>query len=165
MANSAGIFRRAVQSHQVRGFAIRKIRAEFAIFDDVRALRGNAFVVVSKGAEPLAVVEPRVGDNIHNARSVLQVVQLVEGQKTRAGEIRFLTKNAVQLDGMADRFMNLQAELAAAEDEGADLFRALRRGMKRGGLFRDARRVSHQIERFNEFVTFERMLAAKTIGI
>jgi len=61
--------------------------------------------------------------------------------------------------------MNLQAELAAAEEEGADLFRALRRRMKRGGLFRDARRVSHQIERFNEFVTLERMLAAKTIGI
>src|SRR2546430_9144188 len=58
-----------------------------------------------------------------------------------------------------------QAELAAAEEEGADLFRALRRGMKRGGLFCDARRVSHQIERFNEFVTLERMLAAKTIGI
>src|ERR1700674_340709 len=66
---------------------------------------------------------------------------------------------------MADGFMNLQTELAAAENEGADLFRALRRGMKRGGFFRDDRRVSHQIERFNEFVTLQRMLAAKTIGI
>jgi len=94
----------------------------------------------------------------------LQLVQLVERQKTGAGEIRFLTKNSVELDGMADGFVDLQAELAAAEDEGADLFRALRRGMKRGGFFGNDRRVSQQIERFNEFVTLQRMLAAKTAG-
>jgi len=66
---------------------------------------------------------------------------------------------------MADRFRGSAAELAAAEDEGADLFRALRGGMKRGSFFRDDRSVSHQIERFNEFVTLQRMLAAKTAGI
>ena len=93
------------------------------------------------------------------------MVQLIERQKTRAREIRFLTKNAVQLDGVADRFVNLQPELAAAKDERADFFRALRGGVKRDGFFGDNRRVSHQIKRFNEFVTLQRMLAAKTIGI
>src|SRR5258708_6527338 len=156
---------RAVQANEVRRFAIRKIAAELPIFNDVRALRGNTFVVVHKGAESLTVVEPGVRDDVHDARSVFQLVQLVERQKTCAGEIRFLTKNTVQLDGMADRFVDLQPELAAAEDEGADLFRALRSGMKRDDLFRDDRRVFHQIERFNEFVTLQRMLAAKTAGI
>src|SRR5712664_1715707 len=153
---------RAVQANEVRRFAIRKIAAELSIFNDLRALRGNTFVVVSKSAESLTVIEPRVRDNVHNARSVFQLVQLVERQKTRAGEIRFLAKNSIQLDGMADRFVDLQAELAAAEDEGADLFGALRRGMKRNGFFRDDRRVFYQIERFNQFVTLQRMLAAKT---
>ncbi len=108
-------------------FAIRKIAAEFSFLDDVGALRGNAFVVVSKGAKALTVIEPRVRDDVHNAGSVFQLVQLIESQKTCAGEIRFLAKNAIQLDGMADRLMNLQPELAGAEDECADLFRALRR--------------------------------------
>ena len=143
----------------MRGFAIGKIAAECAIFDNVRALRGNAFVVVGKGAQSLSVIEPRVRDHVHNARSIFQLVQLIERQKTRAREIRF------QFDRMADRFMNLQSELAAAEDECADLFRALRYRMEHGGFFGDEWRVSHQIERFNEFVTLQRMLAAKTIRI
>ncbi len=103
---------RAIQTDQVRGFAIRKIAAKFAVFDDVRALRGNAFVIVCKRAKALAVVEPRVGDDVHDARGVFEVVQLVERKKTCAGEIRFLAKDAIEFDGMADRFMNLQAELA-----------------------------------------------------
>src|SRR5256885_13410396 len=82
----------------------------------------------------------------HNARSIFQMVQLIERQKTRAREIRFLAEDAVQFDRMADGFMNLQSELAAAEDECADLFRALRYRMERGGFFGDEWRVPHQIE-------------------
>ncbi len=126
----------------MRGFTIRKIPAEFPALNDIGALRGNAFVVVGKGAEPLPVIEARIRNDVHNARSVFQLVQLVEGQKTCAGEIRFLAEDAIQLDGMADRFVNLQSELAAAEDDCADLFRALRRGMERGGFFGNDRRVS-----------------------
>ena len=58
---------RAVQANEVRCFAIRKIAAEFAVFNDVGTLCGNAFVVVSKSAESLSMIEPRVGDDIHNA--------------------------------------------------------------------------------------------------
>src|SRR5437899_3344425 len=66
---------------------------------------------------------------------------------------------------MADGFVNLQAELAGTEDEGAYFFGALRCTVKSGGFFCDERRIFQQVERFNEFVTLEGMLAAKTIGI
>src|SRR5260370_2533862 len=66
---------------------------------------------------------------------------------------------------MANRFVNLQAELAGTEDESANFLRALRSGMKGGGFFGDDGSVSHQIERLDEFVTLESVLAAKTIGI
>src|SRR5260370_40157972 len=135
------------------------------MFNDIGAMCGNALVVVGKGAKALPVVEPGIGDDVHDARSVFQLVQLIESQKTCASEIRFLAEDAVQLDGVTDRFVNLQAELAAAEDEGANLFRALRRGMKRGGFFGDDGRVSEQIEGFDKLVTLQGMLAAKTIGI
>src|SRR5256885_959363 len=66
---------------------------------------------------------------------------------------------------MANRFVDLQAELATAEDEGADFFRALRGGVQRRGFFGNNGSVPHQIERINQFVALKSMLAAKTIGI
>ena len=149
----------------MRGFTIRKIPAELSFFDDIRALRRNTFIIVSKGAESRPVVEPGVGDDIHNVGGVFQAVQLVERQKTGAGEIRFLAEHAVEFNGMPDRFVNLQSQLAAAKDERPEFLRALGRGMKRGSLFRGDRRVSHQIERFNEFIALQCMLPAKTVGI
>src|SRR5207253_2165314 len=46
-----------------------------------------------------------------------------------------------------------------------DFFRALRGRMERGGFFGDDGSISHQIERIDEFVALESMLAAKTSGI
>ena len=156
---------RAVQADQVRGFTIRKIAAEFAGFDDVGALRGNTLVVVSKSAQALAVIKPRVSDDVHDARSVLKFVQLIESQKTRARKIGFLPEDTVQFDGMSNRFVDLESQLAGAQDERADFFRALRGRMECGGFFGDDGSISHQIERIDEFVALESMLAAKTIRI
>ena len=47
---------------------------------------------------------------------------------------------------MADRFMDLQAELAAIEQERAGFFRAVRSGMESDGFFGDARSVLEEIE-------------------
>src|SRR5207248_4429 len=141
------------------------IAAEFSRFDDVGALRGNPFVVVSKSAQALAVIKPRVSDDVHDGRGVLKFVQLIESQKARAGEIGFLAEDTVQLDGVANRFVNLQAELAGTQDKRADFFRALRGRMERGGFFGDDGSISHQIERIDEFISLESMLAAKTIRI
>ena len=41
------------------GFAIGEIAAELAVFDDVGALRGDAFVVVGEAAEAGAMIEAR----------------------------------------------------------------------------------------------------------
>src|SRR5437899_1890217 len=66
---------------------------------------------------------------------------------------------------MADGFVDLQAKLGAAEDEGANFFGALRGSVESYGFFGDERSVFQQVERFDEFVALESMLAAKTIGI
>ena len=64
-------------------------------------------------------------------------MQLVERQKTGAGKIRFLAQDAIEFDGMADGFVNLQAQLAAAQNQRARFFRALRRGVQRDRFFGD----------------------------
>jgi hypothetical protein len=91
----------------------------------------------------MSVIEPGVGYHVYDARGVFQLIQLIESQKTCAGEIGFLAENAVKFDGVANRFVNLQAELAGTEYEGANFLRALRCGMKRGGFFGDKESVSH----------------------
>ena len=130
---------------KMRGLAIRKVAAEFAVLDDVGALRGHAFVVVGEAAEAGAVLEPRVGDDVDDVRAVAKIVQLIEGEKTRAGEIRFLAENAIEFDRMADGFVNLQAELAAAENQCAGRFGAMRGGVERDGFFGDPRRILDEL--------------------
>ncbi len=144
---------------------LRKIAAELAVFDDVGALRGDAFVVVGKSAKAGAVFEAGVGDNVDDIGAVAELVELIERQKTCAGEIGFLAENAIEFDRMADGFVNLQAELASAKDERSGFLGALRGGMKRDGFFGNARRVLQKFERLDKFVAFERMLAAETVRV
>ena len=58
---------------------------------------------------------------------------------------------------MADRFVNLQAELRAVENNRFGAFGTLRGGVQRDGFFRDALRVADQIERFDQFVALQSM--------
>ena len=90
-------------------------------------LRGNAFVVVAERAEARAVLEPRVGHDVDDVRSVAQLAQFFEREKTHAREIRFHAQHAVELDGMADGFVNLQAELRAFENEWCARLRGIAR--------------------------------------
>ena len=55
----------------------------------------------------------RIGDHVDDFRAVLQLAQLFHCEETHAGEIRFHAEDAIELDGMADGFVNLQAELRA----------------------------------------------------
>ena len=119
-------------------FAIAQVAGEKAVRDDGRALRGNAFVVVGERAEAGAVREPGVGDHVDDVGAVLQLSQLIHGEKTHAREIRFHAEDAVELDGMADGFVNLQPELRAAQNNRALAFGALRGGVQRDGLLGDA---------------------------
>ena len=76
-----------------------------------------------------------------------------------------MPEHAVELDGMADGFVNLQAELRAIENDRALAFGALRGRMQRDGFFADARRVADQIERFDQFVAAQHVLPAEAIRI
>ncbi len=53
----------------------------------------------------------RVGHDIDDLAAVLQLAQLIEREKRRAGKVRFHAQHAIQFDGMADRFVDLQAKL------------------------------------------------------
>ena len=146
-------------------FAVAQIAGEEAVGDDRRALRGNAFVVVGERAEAGAVLEARVGNHVDDVRAVFQLAQFFDGEKTHAREICFHAENAIELDGMADGFVNLQAELRAIENDGALPFGALRGGMQRDAFFGDARRVADEIERFDQLVALQHVLPAETIGV
>jgi hypothetical protein len=82
------------------------------------------------------VIKPRIRHHIDDAGSVFQAIQLIERQKTGARKVGFLAEYAIKLDGMPDGFVNLQAELAAAENQRSDFLRALRGGVQRGGRSR-----------------------------
>ena len=73
--------------------------------------------------------------------AVAQRAQFVERQKRRARKIRLHAQHAIEFDGMSDRFMNLQPELRAVENDVEAPFRTLLGLMQRNGLFRDAARV------------------------
>src|SRR5262249_13525408 len=97
--------------------------------------------------------------------AILQFAKLVHGEETHARKISFLPENAVEFDGMADRFVNLKAELRAAQDDRAGFFRTLRGGVKRHSFFAGASGIADKIERFDELLAFESVLAAEAIGI
>ena len=113
-----------------------QVAAELAVFDNFGALRGDAFVIVCERAEAVAVFEARVGDHVHDVGGVFEIVDLIEREKTGAGKIGFFAQDAVELNGMADGFVNLQSELAAAENQGAFFLWALRGAVQRDRILR-----------------------------
>ena len=147
------------------GFAVAEIAGEKPVRNDRSALRGDAFVIVAKCAEARAVLEARVGDDVDDVGAVLQLAEFFDGEKTHAREIRFHAEHAVELDGMADGFVDLQAELRAFENDRACAFRTLYGGMERDGFFADALGVADQIERLDEFVAAFHVLPAETVRI
>ena len=80
----------------MRRFAAGKIPAKLAVLDDVDTLRGNALVIVGKRSQPGPMFQPRIRNHVDDWRSVFQVVELIERQKTCAGEIRFLSQNTIE---------------------------------------------------------------------
>ena len=66
---------------------------------------------------------------------------MIEGEKTRAGKIGFFTEDAIEFDGMANGFVNLQSKLTTAKNQSPSLLRALRCGMQSCRLFGNDWRV------------------------
>src|SRR6202021_1639439 len=99
-----------------RGLAAAQKTAKFPVRDDIGALRRNAFVVEGIGAESGTVIESGVGDDMDEVGAVAQVSGVLEREKAGAGEVGFGAEHAVELDRMADRFVNLQSHLRAVQD-------------------------------------------------
>src|ERR1700751_998739 len=66
---------------------------------------------------------------------------------------------------MPNRFVNLKAQLRASEDNRAGFLRTLGGGLKRDRFFARATSVADQVERFDQLVAFEGVLAAEAIGV
>ena len=129
------------------------------------ALRRHAFVVEGEGAEARAVLQARVAHHVDDVRAVAQVAQLVEREEAHAGVVGLAAQHAVELDGMADRFVNLQAELRAVQNQVELAFGTLIGGVQRHGLFGDARRVFEQAQFVHQFVALQLILAAEGVGV
>src|SRR5258708_33097271 len=104
-------------------------------------------------------------DGIYDGRGVKQVIQFVESEKAGAGKIRLLAENAIEFDGMPDGFVNLEAELAAAEDQRGFFFGALRGGVEGDRLFGHLRSVLQKIHGLDQFVAAEDVRAAENVWL
>ena len=111
------------------------------------------------------MLDGRVGDHVDDVRGVLQRPQFLEGQKAHAGKIRLRAEHAVELDRVADRLVNLQAHLRAAQDDVLHAARALVGLEERHALLGDAARVAEEIEFLHQLVTASLVLPAKRVGI
>ncbi len=111
------------------------------------------------------MIDPRVGHHVHDVRGVAKLVELIECKKTRAREIRFLSQHAIQLNRMPHRFMNLQTQLAAAQNQRTRFLRALRRRVQCHRFFRNHRRMFQQIQRLHQLIPLQRVLPSKTVRI
>src|SRR5215467_2854426 len=66
---------------------------------------------------------------------------------------------------MANRFVDLQAQLAATQDQRAGLFRTLRRIMQGYCLFGDTGGVLQQVQRFHQLIAAQNVLPAETVRV
>src|SRR5215471_5400037 len=153
------------EANQCGGFAAREIATKPAVLDDVNALRRHTFVIVAKSAEAGTVFGAGVSDDVDDGRGIAEMIQLIDAEKTSAGKVGFRAEDAVEFDRMADRFVNLEAELATAQDYRAGFCGALWGGVKRDRFFRNLRRVLEKLERLDEFVAAEDVLSAEAVGI
>jgi len=66
---------------------------------------------------------------------------------------------------MADRFVDLQPQLRAVQDQIEDAFGTLRRRMQRDGLLGHARRVLEQLQLVDQLVALELILPSEGVRV
>src|SRR5579883_1748702 len=152
-------------AHLGGGFARGHVPHKFAVPDDVGGLRRHAFVIEGKRAEPRPVFQARIADDVDDFRSIPQFPQLIEREKAHSGVVGFASQDAIELYRMADRLVNLQADLGAVENQVEDAFGTLIGRMERDGLFGDPRRVFQEAQFVYQFVSLQLVLPAEGIGV
>ena len=151
-------------AHRRRGLARSHVAHELAVADDVVALRRHALIVEREGAEAGTVLQARIAHHVDDVRPIAQMAQLIEREEAHARVVGLAAQHAIELDGVADGFVNLQAQLRAVEDQVEFALGALVGLMQRHGLFGDARGVLQQAQLVHQFVAFQLELAAEGIG-
>ena len=96
----------------------------------------------------------------------MKVVQQVGSQERRAGEGRLVAQGAVQLHGVAAGFVDLQRQLAAADNQvGGDVGRAGVGGEQFGGLLGNAAGVVEQVHLGDVFPAGATLVASEGLRI
>ena len=90
-------------------------------------MRRHSFIVVRERSQSGTMLLGCIGDYIYDWAAIAKVSQLVDGEERGAGKVGLHSQNAIELDGMSDGFVDLQAKLRGAEDYGELSFRTLRR--------------------------------------
>src|SRR5579871_4197415 len=147
------------------GFAGGHIPGELAVPDDIGGLRGHALVIECECSEAGTVLQAGIADNVDDLGTVAQAAQLIDGEKTHAGVIGFGPENAIELDGVADGFVDLQAKLGAIEDEVECALGALVGGVEGDGFLGNARGVFQELQLVDELIPFQLILAAEGVGV
>ncbi len=109
------------------------------------ARRGGGALVV-EAERPERAGDRRVDRDVHQLRAVLQRADLGQVEPGRAGVGGLPAEDAVELDGVPDRLVDLQRHLLAAEDQRRLAARARRRRQQRPGLLGDTGRVGLDVD-------------------
>ena len=135
---------------------------EDAVLDQHGPLRGDAFVVEAERAEPAG--QGRVGDDGDLVAAVPELPAVVGREERRSGVRLLHAEDAVELDGVADRFVHLEDDLRRVEDDGRHLARAFGRPQQRDGLAGDALRLLREAQRADVLVPGGPDMAPKRVG-
>jgi hypothetical protein len=87
------------------------------------------------------VTGARIAHHVDDLRAVAQSIELIEREEAHAGVIRLRAQDAIQLDGVADGFVNLQPQLRAIENQIELALGTLVGRVQSDGLFGDARLI------------------------
>lgn len=127
------------------------------------AFGGDSIVVVALSGE--ASGDGVVSDEVDEVRAVAEFVLVLGEVEAGPGEVGFPAIDAVELVGVTDRLMNLQAELAGHEDEVGLSGWADGGGGEGDGFFPDALGVFEELGGADEFVAAALVDASKGHGI
>ena len=81
---------------------------------DVDRVRGRALVVVRS---PQRALQRGVGGHVHDLAAEPEAPELREVRPGRAGKRGLPAQDPVELDGVADRLVDLEGHLLAAQDQ------------------------------------------------
>ena len=91
------------------------------------------------------MLRARVANHIYDFGAVAQAAQLIDGEEAHARIVGLAAQNAIELDGMANRLVDLQSQLGAIEDQVEIALGALIGGVQGDGFFGDARGIPDEV--------------------